>query len=364
MKTMRTALDLTTVRDLVRTVVPTASVYLRAGTGDAADTAEDLELRSRTVQSELRLHGTDGSIVDLVRDAVGQVASPLSGLAVVASARGLLLAEFLPDITTDDRVHFGAPADVRPLLSWLQRRPAYVLVVTDRTGADVTAVAEGAVDGSTRTVVGPDDEIERNAPGGWSQPRYQRRAEDSWLHNAATVADAVTRTVRELRAGLVLVAGDVRAVQLLRDRLPSALRRDVHITHVPGGRGNDGSAANRDQAVAAAVAAYADDLVAADLHRLADASPGLAVNGAHDTLRALADGRVATLFITDDPDDDRPAWYTTDVRCAAEPDHLSHAVPGRLPDVAVRAALLTDAKVRVVPGPLPDGIAGLCRFAP
>jgi hypothetical protein len=70
--------------------------------------------------------------------------------------------------------------------------------------------------------------------GGWSQPRYQRRAEDSWQHNAMAVADAVTQATRDLHAGLLLVAGDVRAVQLLRDHLPPETRRQVTLRSVPG----------------------------------------------------------------------------------------------------------------------------------
>jgi hypothetical protein len=106
------------------------------------------------------------------------------------------------------------------LLAFRQRHPPYVVVVTDRTGADLTLVPRGAVTGATWTVIGPDDEIERNAPGGWAQARYQRLAEDSWQHNAAAVAREVTHALHQVDARLLLVAGDVRAVQLLRDQLP------------------------------------------------------------------------------------------------------------------------------------------------
>jgi len=365
MKTAGAVLDVATIRDLVRPLEPAASVYLRATTPDAAlDSAEELAIRIRMVEERLRTQGADESTVEAVAAALARHPSPQAGVAVLATGGNVVLEHPLPDGTPTDRARFGAPADVIPLLSWLWRHPAYVLVVTDRTGADVTAVPAGAASGPTRAVVGPDDEIERNAPGGWSQPRYQRRAEDSWLHNAATVADAVTRALRDLHAGLLLVAGDVRAVQLLRDQLPSALRRDVSIRHIPGGRGNDGSAEIQHEAVAAAVAAYAVERTEAEVRRFTDAGPARAVTGVHDTLHALAEGRLDTLLISDDPDDDRIAWYTPTVRCADTPDQLPDAVPGRLPDVAVRAALLTDAMVRVVPAPLRDGIGGLCRFAP
>src|SRR5262249_17828898 len=161
---------------------------------------------------------------------------------------------------------------------------------------------------------------ERNAPGGWSQPRYQRRAEDSWQHNAAAVAQVITRALRDLRAGLLLVAGDVRAVQLLRDHLPPALRRQVTLRHVPGGRGHDGSEAVRRAAIVEAVDGYVADRARAALERFTERGKGGTVEGEAATLSALAAGRVDTLLLNDDRDDERKAWYGPDTLCAASPD--------------------------------------------
>jgi hypothetical protein len=235
-------------------------------------------------------------------------------------------------------------------------------------------VPGGGAAESTWTVIGPDDEIERNAPGGWSQPRYQRRAKDSWQHNAAAVAQAVTRALRDLRAGLLLVAGDVRAVQLLRDHLPPAFRRQIILRHVPGGRGHDGSEAVRRAAIAEAVGGYVADRARAALERFTERGKGGTVEGEAATLSALAAGRIDTLLVNElvnnDRDDERKAWYGPDTLCAASPDGIDgidgdetgQPVAGRLVDVAVRAALLTDAEVRVVGAPLRDGIGGVCRF--
>jgi hypothetical protein len=269
------------------------------------------------------------------------------------------MAQQIPGGLRLDRVRLGAPATVIPLLAWLQRHPAYVAVVTDRTGADVTAVPAGAWYGSTSVVVGPDDEIERNAPGGWSQPRYQRRAEDSWRHNATAVAQAVARAVHDVDAGLVLVAGDVRAVQLLREHLAPLVRHGLTVGHLPGGRSPDGSAPERHTAIATAVRDHADRqtvAMLAALHRYSGRR-GTAVYGAHATLSALAAGRVRTLFVADRARDDRMCAFTM----ARPTDPVG--VRGRLVDVAVRAALLTDAAVRVVdPGTVKDNLAALCRF--
>jgi hypothetical protein len=243
---------------------------------------------------------------------------------------------------------------VVPLLAWLQNHPAHVVVVTDRTGADLTTVPSGAATGSTSTVVRPDDEIERNAPGGWAQARYQRRAEDSWQHNAKDVAKAVSRALHDVDARLLLVAGDVRAVQLMGEHLAAEVRRGVIVRKLPGGRAPDNSENVRHVAIDAAIAEYVATQTAALLEELdTQRRPGgLAVEGVAATLAALAAGRVRMLLVADNASGEGVAWFGPDVLCAQRPPEPAATVAGvaegRLVDIAVRAALLTDADIRVV----------------
>jgi hypothetical protein len=349
MNTLVAPLTVAAVRDLVRPVEPTVSVYLGS---------PDLDLRWRAMAARLAAQHAD-------EDTLAAVAERLAGcgpgeVALFASGGYVRLVQPLPGSPPLDRARFGVPASVIPLLDWYQRHPAYVAVLTDRTGADLTVVPRGAWEGGTYPVPGPDDEIERNAPGGWSQPRYQRRAEDSWRHNAAAVAGATVRAVRDSGAGLVLVGGDVRAEQLLCEYLAPLVRHGVTVHHVTGGRSPDGSASGRALATAAAVRGYADRQTAAMLTALDrhGGRRGTAVHGARATLAALAAGRVRTLFVADRESDER-------IGALAAPRHhgVGPVVRGRLVDVAVRAALLTDADIRVVePGTVHDDIAALCRF--
>jgi peptide subunit release factor 1 (eRF1) len=365
-------LDTDVLKELVRPTEAAATVYLGLrspiGTGDVAG---DLHLRWRSMRTRLAEQGADEATLAAIDATVTDVPIYPAELAVVARAGRVRLAHQMPGAKQYDRARFATPPEIVPLLLWLQRHPPYVVVVTDRTGADLTAVPRGAATGSASTVEGPDDEIERNAPGGWSQPRYQRRAEDSWLHNARAVADAAGRAVETVRAELLLVAGDVRAVQLLEEHLPPAIHKDRLLHHLPGGRSADGSDDVRQAAIAETLQQYAADQTAALLERLAENRPaGTTVEGVAATLAALEMGRVETLFVADDPSDERTAWYSPQVLCAAErPDipEVEDGWPrqGRLVDLAVRAAVLTDAEVRVVDATedrLTDGIAGICRY--
>jgi hypothetical protein len=365
--------DIAGVRELVRPLEPVASVYVGLTSPSLSlDTGEDLDLRWRSIIARLADQGGDAPTVAAIERQLSGPTAPPTELALFAAGGTVRLIQPMPGGARFDRARFAAPPDVVPLLAWRQRHPPYVSVVIDRTGADVTAVPGGAVTGVTSVVVGPDDEIERNAPGGWAQARYQRRAEDSWQHNAAAVADVVTRTMRDLRARLLLVAGDVRAVQLLRERLAPRIRSDVTVERLHGGRGPDRSATAHRAAIAEAVAGHAADITTAQLDRFAERDPSTTVEGVGPTLAALAAGRVATLFVADDPDDARVAWFGAHVLCARTardvPDCAGHRrVSGRLVDVAVRAALLTDADVRVVDvaaGRFVEGIGALCRYPP
>jgi hypothetical protein len=270
------------LRLLATPLTPTASVYLGLQPSVVdGDTRLDLDLRRHALVARLAVRGADEATIEALAAFLADVPVSPSELVVFARDGVVIAAQEIPGgagldpgrvAARFDRARFAVPPDLLPLLAWQQRHPAHVVAVTDRAGADITATRRGRLTGTRTAVAGPDDEIERNAPGGWSQPRYQRRAEDSWRHNATAVAGAVLQALRDVHSGLLLLAGDVRAVQLLRQRLP----RTVQIRHLPGGRSEDGSAPARRTAIAAALDAYAAERSARLIDRLvADRGPPL-----------------------------------------------------------------------------------------
>lgn len=357
------------LRELLRDTESAASVYLAAASPEAGDASEQLALRRRAIASRLSQQGSDAQTADAVDRQLASIPSYQSELGLIAASGHLRVFSKLPGGVPQDRVRFGAPAMLGPLITSLQLHPAHLVVVTDRTGADISVLPVGAQDSRTRTVTGPDDEIERNAPGGWSQARYRRRAVDSWQHNAGAVAEAIEQELATTGARLVLLAGDIRACQLLSDRL-SQLGVPPVIRHVPGVRNQDSSAGSHKAALDVAVRAYAEEQVQTVKDRLsASKGPnGTVANGSRATLAALAAGRVATLLLVDDAGDERPGWFDAEGWCSAsrsEP-RPSGTLRGRLVDVAIRSALLTDAEVCILQPdddfPLSDGLAAVCRY--
>src|SRR4029453_11071737 len=64
----------------------------------------------------------------------------------------------------------------------------------------------------------------RTSMGGWSQARYQRRAENFHLHHVKEVVETLDRVVRDDNIQHIIVLGDAVVVPLLTEALP------VHLT--------------------------------------------------------------------------------------------------------------------------------------
>lgn len=370
--------DQSALRDILGVPGPVATVYA----GRAPEVAEEYQLewstRWRPIGEQLRRTGADEATLRALEAAVASLASARAAHAMTEvaafAADGRVLGVYpAPGAQWSDWGRTGAPAHVLPLVQWVQERPPYVVVVTNRAGAEVEAFPGAGAAGHVRTVRGPDDDIALVQPPVFTaQGRRRRRAEDSWRHNAAAVADVTTRALDRTGARLLVVSGDVRAVQLLEERLPDRVRRGVAVSRIRGSRTADGSQQWRADAVAAVVHEHAARETAALLRDLDEqrAPGGLAVEGEDATLTALAAGRVRTLLLAPTGvDDPRQAWFgagATDVLAAARPRPVwPESRKGPLLDVAVRCAVLTGADVHLVPwqrGVPAEGIGGLCRY--
>jgi hypothetical protein len=245
-----------------------------------------------------------------------------------------------------------------------------IVVLADRLGADL--LMSSAHGTETAQVTGDDGPITKSAPGGWSQRRFQQRAENTWEHNAGLVVDEVTSEARSLHPELIVLGGDLRAVQAIQDRLPRELRAITHT--ITGGRADDGSDEQRVEDVARWVRTAVAEQTVAVLQTLGeqDGRELRAANGEVETFDALARSQVDVLLVHDDGDDDeRQAWWSPAHGVAALDRGVldvlgagAEPVQDRLIDVAVTAALRAGASVRVVPDAavLQDGIGALLRW--
>lgn len=344
---------------------PFASVWLgRSGLGSydgTVDTQAD-QLRRQLVDI-----GAPERVAAEIAEATGRGTSP--GVVAIADESGVLLRELLDEAPRHDVVRWG------PVPAWcaaIEHRQAQIpvlVVLADRLGADLLM---SSVHGTaTAEVTGDEGPITKSAPGGWSQRRFQQRAENTWEHNAGLVVEEMISDARSLHPELIVLGGDVRAVQAIQDRLPKELGAITHT--ITSGRAEDGSDDRRVEDVARLVRTAVAEQTVAVLQTLEEQEGrhGRAANGEVETFDALARSQVDVLLVHDDGDDERQAWWSAAHGMAALDRGLldvlgADAAPVQdcLIDVAITAALRAGASVRVVPDAavLQDGIAALLRW--
>ena len=345
---------------------PFTSVYVPMSAA-IEDARQQLDIRLRDAQRSVTAAGGDP---DLLERAELTPSDHQSGGALALLGVGpepvlvRPLAAVRPELARVDRLPV-----VAPLLEDDQERVDHVVVLVDRTGAEIVTTVDG--DEAQAEVSGDTEHLSRIRGGGWSHRRMQQRAENTWEHNAELVAGEVAEAAERSGARLIFAAGDERALGFLTDHLPDAAREILHVEpREPQGL------ADAFGAIEEALEAQMDTVVARDgaqlLQRFAEArGRGEAADGAEATLRALNESRVEVLLVHDDLGEGPRAWFAPDEALAATSrDSLEdldrRAVEGRLHDIAIRAALLTDAEVRIVPGAGPNapaaGLGALLRW--
>ena len=303
----------------------------------------------------------------------------LSGdsLGVIANSTGVLHVEHGAQPPPRDWVRCDHLPALWPFIEWRQASPTHVTVLADRTGADITVM--GHEQEPVDTSAGGDDfPITKVKPGGWSQLRYQHRAENTWQQNAKDVVQELTDIYHRFGPQLVVAAGDVRAIELIQQDLPKEILDRTVV--VEGSRAEDGSDALFQQRVAEQLA---EAVRSADREILAKfgeerGEQDRASDGVPATLAALLAGQVDILILRPAVDDERRAFYGAEPTLVADNAADLEALgatdvrQGLLIDVAIRAALNTSAGVRLISddsltvpdGSLPtDGVGAILRWS-
>jgi release factor family 2 len=316
---------------------PWVSIYLDTSM-DSADAREAIALRWRELAGQVTAAGADRDTVAALDAAVREhTGTGRCGLALFAGTGEVALRQPLPEPPAQPVARVGTRPDVLPLLAGLGEHVSWLRVLVDRSGADLELHA-GRIH---RTVPGTGRyPVRKAAPGGWSQPKYQHSAEVTWLENAKEVAEELAHAVDETGPDVVILAGDVRARQLLAEHLPPAVADRVVQTDA-GSRAAGSDPGPLDEATERAVRElvarrYAETL---DAYR-AGLAHGLAVAGLAAVRTPLDWAQVQTLLISPD-------------------------LPEELADELIEAAVRGDAEVLPVTPEqesLPDGVGAVLRY--
>jgi hypothetical protein len=268
--------------------------------------ATELELRVRAIAGKLAEQGAPEAVVEAVRsrlsEANGGEGAPLRGRALVVAADGtVVLDQPLVDAPRQEVAEWSPQPDLLPVLRQLPGRVPHIVVVADRVGADISVATLAGRPEIEDEVEGDSFQIRKFPGGGWAHHRYQHNAENKWVHNADNVAQRITSLVRRLQPRFVLVAGDVRARQILTDRAADSWS-DLVVSMDEGGRAAGADREPVDRRAAELVAEHEGHEEAQAVEQIqAAGAHGLAVTGTPAVVEALRKGQVETLVLADQP---------------------------------------------------------------
>jgi Bacterial archaeo-eukaryotic release factor family 2 len=317
--------------------------------------------------------GADQASADVLTSGAG--AAPGGGTRVLVAAHGeVLLARWLATRAAAASVRVGPLPHLLEVAAAAARRPAYVVLLADRHGAEIIAYPGGDRPGE-RVPVGTRPGEQRDPhpdrpPAQLHGERHvtDREPESGGQRNAEFTAGRVARVAADFGAHIVLGAGDQHILDTVSSHLAATVGPITVIADGP--RPND-----IDDHLNAAIGTALDQITATAIGAVGDLvssaaeqpDPG-AVRGIAAVAEQLAEQQVAVLLIAADlaADADDGATY----RIGSRPTEfvvgdLDGAVEVPLQDGLVWAAVHQDAIVVELPdrgGPLAgQPVAALLR---
>ena len=257
----------------------------------------------------------DGAPDDLLEQIEETVLSPSPiggrhGRTIVATDTEILVDRVLPVPPEQESAQRGDAPVLLPLLQLTRFAVSQLLILVDRSGADLHLRAPENPSirqspnglGEDSTVEGGHDVVHKanlggGSPPGWGANNYEARVEDSWERNADAVAEKVDAIVRERLPDMVLLSGDVRAQGLLKAALGQEAQE--RLVEIPGGTR---SVALESESFRAEVAEATEEFVRSRQHELIErfresqGRDGASVGGAAEVAQALDRGQVEELI--------------------------------------------------------------------
>jgi hypothetical protein len=285
-----------------------------------------------------------------------ELAPSVQGVYIVAGGEGHVFVPLALGIPVETDIAVGPVPVLTPLAQLVEDHPAFAVLVADQREAALTIVNQAAVSGALE--VEGNEYPRKQQQGGWSQRRYQMRADERISAFARTVAEETQRTLDEAGIDVLIVAGDEVITTALEDAWHPAMKE-----RIAGSVRLDSRATEAEIVEAALPVAEraARERESEAVRQLVDGVGGpLAVGGVEHTLLALEEGRVMTLVLTNDFHVDGWVDHTLPIAGVGDPagEHPAGGDPAAMLPTAIeeemiRLALAQDATVEIVHGTVP-----------
>lgn len=302
---------------------------------------------AHTPASEALLKARD----DVMSFLDNEVDSSVQGVYIVAGGEEHVFVPLSLGLPLDTAIDLGPVPVLTPLARFVEDNPPFALLVTDQREATLTIVDQTVAAGDL--VIEGSDYPRKQQQGGWSQRRYQMRADERISAFARTVTEEVQRALDAAGIEHLIVTGDeVISAELdgtwhpkFKERIVGHLRLDHRATQAEA----------VEKALPVAERAAREREAAAAKLLTNSAGGPMAVGGIEETLLALEEGRVMNLIMAEDFHADGWADYTLPIAGAGAPPKRHPAggdaaamVPVALEEEMIRLALAQDATIEIV----------------
>lgn len=286
-----------------------------------------------------------------------------TGVVVVACHQQGVFEPVPLDIPVDSGFTVGPIPSLRQLVRAADDYPPYAIIAADQRDAFLWLMEGQTWDRGVQLEA--TGYPRKQQQGGWSQQRYQNRADERVEAFARTIAEETRRAFEEVNAPVryehLIISANEQMFTLLNGELHETIKErvlgqitlpiDANISEVTATAEPLVEEAERRQEMEA-VQAVRDGVGAG----------GKGVAGAEDTITALETGQVMTLVMNDDFS--QPGWadYTLPLYGVGSPpgEHpaggdIANLVPTTVEDEVVRLALQIGADVQIVRSAVPVG---------
>jgi len=295
------------------------------------------------------------------RDAIvsyldNEIDPAVQGVYIVAGGEENVFEPLALGLPLETELELGPVPVLTPLARFVEDNPPFAVLVADQREATLTIVDQSYAAGEL--VIEGSEFPRKQMQGGWSQRRYQMRADERIATFARTVAEETQRVLEVAGIEQLVISGD----EVITPELDAAWHqkyRERIVGHIRlENRATQADAVAKALPIAEKAARAREE---AAVRLLANNAGGpLAVSGIEQTLLALQEERVMNLVVAEDFHADGWADYTMPIAGAGAPSGQHPAggdpaamIPIALEEELIRLALAQDATIEIVHATVP-----------